>query len=257
MGLTYARGIESSGISTGKIMLLVKHPEQKKILDKEGVFDAYLNPKDCVPMADFILMAVKPFHAQDVFSSISPLVNKNCVLVSVMAGVKTNTIKTGTGLTLVARSMPNLPAQIGKGLTTVVFDESFTLELKEKVTQILSTTGPVVAVDTEDDIDKSTGISGSGSAYVFYFMQAMEKAALEMGFSSEQAKLMITQTFDGAVNLYRENEIDLQTWIDRVTSKGGTTQAALTSFKENTVGDKIQEGVFAAYYRAKELGKEN
>src|SRR5690606_9601903 len=109
---------------------------------------------------------------------------------------------------------------------------------------------------SESEIDASTGISGSGPAYIFYFMQAMMDAALKMGFSKEDARLLVGQTFSGAIKLFNSSTLSPEDWMAKVASKGGTTRAALDSMDNNNVNALIQEAVYAAFRRAEELGKQ-
>jgi pyrroline-5-carboxylate reductase len=124
------------------------------------------------------------------------------------------------------------------------------------VQNLLNTTGKTVYVEEESFIDATTAISGSGPAYVWYFMDSMMKAAREMGFSDSEAELLVSQTFLGAVELYLATNFSCQEWIQRVASRGGTTEAALKSFGENNLNSDIISGAFAALHRAEELGKQ-
>ena len=124
------------------------------------------------------------------------------------------------------------------------------------VKNLLDTTGESIHVSSEKEIDASTGISGSGPAYVFYFMQSMMEAARQMGFSPEDSKVLVSQTFEGAIKLFNESNLSPQSWMDKVASKGGTTQAALDSMEDNNVNELIKEAAFSAFKRAVELSKE-
>lgn len=255
MGLTYAKGIDKANLLDDAIMILEKTAEGKEKLQKDCPnFDVYSNPNDCVQKADVIMLAIKPFHAQGVFDSIKSLVKPHQIVVSVMAGVQTKTIQEGLGLTKVVRSMPNLPAMIGMGMTGFNCSSEVSSKESKSVQQLLESTGKAIELKSEDDIDKITGLSGSGSAYIFYFMDAMNEAAKEMGFSDADAKAITCQTFAGAVDLYHQNTLTPSEWIDKVCSKGGTTIAAINNFKSNNIKDNIKEGIFAAYNRAVELG---
>ena len=150
--------------------------------------------------------------------------------------------------------MPNLPAMINKGMTTFTGSEQVSEEELIIVEKLLSSTGKAIKVKTEDDIDKTTGLSGSGSAYIFYFMEAMMESAKEMGFSEKEAKEITTQTFGGAVDLFSQKEETTSAWINKVCSKGGTTIAAINTFEDKHVKENIKKGIFAAYNRAVELG---
>ncbi|MFT6717152.1 MAG: pyrroline-5-carboxylate reductase, partial [Saprospiraceae bacterium] len=161
----------------------------------------------------------------------------------------------GLGISKVVRTMPNLPAMIGKGMTAYTSSTNVSSSELTTVEKLLSSTGQAVKVDTEDDIDKITGLSGSGSAYVFYFMESLMNAAKDMGFKDNDAKKIITQTFEGAVELFKQNDESTSEWIKKVCSKGGTTIAAIDSFEKNKVKEHITKGAKAAYNRAVELGK--
>ena len=123
------------------------------------------------------------------------------------------------------------------------------------IQNLINTTGKSVYVEDENMIDAATAVSGSGPAYVYYFMEAMIQAAVKMGFTLSQAELLVNQTFMGAVHLHNQSEFTCGEWINRVASKGGTTEAALKVFKENTVNEKIDSALDAALKRAKELGR--
>jgi pyrroline-5-carboxylate reductase len=152
--------------------------------------------------------------------------------------------------------MPNLPAQVGKGVTSFTEAEEVSRVELLMVRNLLDTTGASIHVQTENFIDASTGISGSGPAYVFYFMNSMLEAALKMGFSKNDSKVLVSQTFEGAVKLFNESDLSPSTWMERVASKGGTTRAALDSMDDNNVEELIKDAAYAAFDRAVELGKE-
>jgi pyrroline-5-carboxylate reductase len=123
------------------------------------------------------------------------------------------------------------------------------------VRNLLDTTGESIHVKNEEFINKSTGISGSGPAYIFYFMQSMLEAAKKMGFSDNDSKVLVSNTFEGAVKLFNDSNLSPETWMDRVASKGGTTRAALDSMEDNNVKELIKDAAYAAFNRAVELGE--
>ena len=257
MGLTYAEGMANSPfLNKRKLMIFDVSPQKTEALSTMAQFDAYDSIEECVPQADVIFIAVKPYHSQSLFDSIKPYINQDQLFVSLMAGGTINTIQEGLGVKKVIRTMPNLPAKVGKGVTS--FTESKEVSRVELLTvrSLLDTTGESIHVETEQFIDASTGISGSGPAYVFYFMQSMLEAALKMGFSPNDSKVLVSQTFEGAVKLFNESNLTPEKWMDRVASKGGTTRAALDSMEDNNVKELIKEAAYAAFDRATELGKE-
>ncbi|MFT5890431.1 MAG: pyrroline-5-carboxylate reductase [Dokdonia sp.] len=257
MGLTYAEGMSKSKLLKKRnIMVLDSSEEKLKELDQISHFDAFKELEDCVPEADIIFIAVKPYQAEKLFNRIRPLVKSEQILISIMAGTTIVSIKELTGLTKIVRAMPNLPAKIGKGLTSFVASPEVSRVELLTVESLLDTTGKSILVSDENFIDASTGISGSGPAYVFYFMQSMMEAALQMGFSKNVSKILVSQTFTGAIELFNQNNLSPNSWMDKVASKGGTTRAALDSMEDNNVGELIKEAAFAAFDRAVELGKE-
>jgi pyrroline-5-carboxylate reductase len=257
MGLTYAEGMSKSKLLKRKnIMVLDSSEEKLKELNQISHFDTFSKLEDCVPAADIIFIAVKPYHAEQLFDRIKRLVKPEQILISIMAGTTIDSIKELTGLTKIIRAMPNLPAKVGKGLTSYVASPEVSRIELLTIESLLDTTGKSILVSDENFIDASTGISGSGPAYVFYFMQSMMEAALQMGFSENVSKILVSQTFTGAIELFNQNNLSPNSWMDKVASKGGTTRAALDSMDDNNVGELIKEAAFAAFERAVELGKE-
>lgn len=257
MGLTYAEGMAKSKLLKKRnIMVLDKSPETLDKVGKMAFFDTFDKLEDCVPLAEIIMIAVKPYHAEELFSRIKPLLNNEQMVISIMAGVTINYIQEALNIDKVVRAMPNLPAKVGFGLTSYVASEKVSRLEMFMVEDLLSTTGKALRVKNEKYIDASTGISGSGPAYVFYFMQSMMNAALQMGFSENVSKVLVSQTFTGAVELFNQSNLSPDSWMQRVASKGGTTQAALDSMEDNNVSELIKEAAFAAFSRAMEMGEE-
>ena len=255
MGYTYARSIRSAHPADNvSIGILETYPPKVEELRKEGLFEIYDSPSGCVKNFEIILLAVKPQHSEDLFRSLKRYMRSDHLVISIMAGIKILTIRKSLGIKKVIRAMPNLPAQVGEGMTSFCCTREINSRDKEVVKKILNSTGISIEVDSEDAIDATTGISGSGPAYVFYFMQSLMRAAEKLGFTAEQSKLLVSQTFEGAVELFNQNDLSTEEWISRVASKGGTTRAALESFDKNDLGKKIIEGAMAAYDRAAELG---
>lgn len=258
MGMTYAEGMALSPyLNRRNIMVYDISHEKTKELQALPNFDAFTSLEDCLPKADVVFLAVKPYHVEELFETMKSLVNNDQIFVSLMAGVTLETIQSGLGITKAVRAMPNLPAKIGKGMTSFTESESVSRVELLMVRNLLDTTGQAIHVESEKFIDASTGISGSGPAYVFYFMQSMLEAALKMGFSPNDSRVLVSQTFEGAVSLFNESDLSPSMWMERVASKGGTTRAALDSMEDNNVKELIKEAAYAAFNRATELGKSN
>jgi pyrroline-5-carboxylate reductase len=256
MGLTYSEGMATSPLlNRRKLMIHDVSTKTIELLRKGKQFDVYEKIEDCLPKADIVFIAVKPYHCEDLFEKIKPLVNTQQIFVSLMAGVTIEKIQKLLGVDKVVRTMPNLPAKVGKGVTS--FTESSSISQVEllMIRNLLDTTGESIHVKNEEFINKSTGISGSGPAYIFYFMQSMLEAAKKMGFSDNDSKILVSNTFEGAVALFNDSDLSPETWMDRVASKGGTTRAALDSMEDNNVKELIKDAAYAAFNRAVELGE--
>jgi len=258
MGLTYAQSFLRSHITTkSNMMILEKSPEKAEELSKKDIGIIHGSPESCLPTADLIILAVKPQDCFQLFEQIIPLVNAQQVFLSIMAGVKIASIQKGLQVKKIIRAMPNLPAQIGMGMTAFTSSDEVTRIELVTVQNLLNTTGKTIYVENESFIDAATAISGSGPAYVWYFMDAMMVAAREMGFSHSEADLLVGQTFRGAIELYSKTDLSCEEWIQMVSSKGGTTEAAMKTYRERLVHEDIVLGAKAALERAIELGKES
>ncbi len=255
MGKTYARSLlRAHLVQPDDLMVLERSTEQAERLRQENIGVVFTDPEACLSIADLIILAVKPQDSASLFAKLRPATDPQQVYLSIMAGVTIKAIQNGLGVEKVIRAMPNLPAQIGLGMTSYTASEAVTRIELVLVQNLLNTTGKAIYVAQEEAIDATTAISGSGPAYVLYFMQAMIEAAREMGFNASQAELLVAQTFRGAVELQMKNDATCEEWIARVSSKGGTTEAAMQTFADTSVFEDIKRGARAALERAKELG---
>lgn len=256
MGMTYAQAFLRSHITTKKdLMILEKSSEKWPELETLDIGSICKKPEDCLAQADLVILAVKPQDAGNLFEKIRPMVDPQQVFLSIMAGVRMSTIAQAVGLKKIIRAMPNLPAQIGMGMTAFTSTDEVTRIELVTVQNLINTTGKSIYVENESLIDAATAISGSGPAYVWFFMDAMIAAAKQVGFKDSEAELLVSQTFQGAIDLFHQSNFSCEEWIKKVASKGGTTEAALASFGQNAVFQDIVTGAVAAFRRAQELGK--
>jgi pyrroline-5-carboxylate reductase len=175
--------------------------------------------------------------------------------VSVMAGVRSDTIARAVGSARVVRAMPNTPALIGQGMTGLVASPAVDAAGRQRAAQLFAPVGLSLWMEREDDLDAVTALSGSGPAYVFYFLEAMEQAALQMGLTASQGRQLAQATFAGAAALAERSPLPLAELRAQVTSKGGTTHAAITALQDEGVGEAVQHAVLAAWRRAQALGR--
>jgi len=256
MGLTYARSFLRSHITSKEdMMILEKSPQKAQELAKKDIGTVYGNPEECLKESDLVILAVKPQDSSALFESIRHLIDPQQVFLSIMAGVKIEAISKALNAEKVIRAMPNLPAQIGMGMTAYTSSDTVTRIELVMVQNLLNTTGKAIYVEKEEAIDAATAISGSGPAYVWFFMKSLMDAARDMGFNYSEAELLVSQTFRGAIELFGKTNFTCEEWIERVCSKGGTTEAALATYESTEVGKDIMAGAEAALKRAIELGK--
>lgn len=254
MGLTFAKSfINSHVVTPEQLIILEKSEERAEHLKTLKIAKIFTEPI-CVKAADLLVLAVKPQNTKELFEEIKPFLDKEQVILSIMAGVKIETLREQLGLEKIIRSMPNLPAQIGLGMTGFTATDAVSRFELGAIQNLLSTTGKTLHVKNEEDIDKITAISGSGPAYLFYFLDAMIKTSKEMGFNKGEAELLVVQTFKGALQLFQQNSFTCEDWIAKVASKGGTTEAAIKTFNHSKLNTLIGEGAKAAWVRAQELG---
>lgn len=256
MGYTFAESFLSAHVIRPNDLTILDHNAQRvELLIRQLKANIETRPDQYIAEQALIVIAVKPQDSEKLCQNIRPFINPNQVVLSIMAGVKINTLQNALGLSKVIRAMPNLPAQVGMGMTAFTASEEVSRHELIEVQNLLSTTGRAIYFEREDMIDAATAVSGSGPAYVYYFMQNMIDAATKLGFTESQAELMVWQTMLGAIHLHNKSNISCNEWIKRVASKGGTTEAALNVFNQHQMSEAIQQGVYAAFERAEELGR--
>jgi pyrroline-5-carboxylate reductase len=203
--------------------------------------------------ATLVVWAVKPqLFAEAAAPCLAHL--GDALHLSVMAGIRSDAIARATGSERIVRAMPNTPALIGRGIAGLYAREAVSEGERELVEEVLAPTGSVLWVTREEELDAVTALSGSGPAYVFYFLEAMMQAAADMGLGAEAGKQLALATFAGATELALRASEQPHALREQVTSRGGTTQAAIESLEADGVKAAIVRAVRAAQARAVELG---
>lgn len=197
-----------------------------------------------------VVISVKPqdFHTLDL------KLNKDTLVISIMAGTTVATIKKHLKVTKVIRSMPNMPAQIEKGFVGWFATKQVTIEEKNLANKLWRAMGESLEVKSEDTINKITAISGSGPAYVFYILNAFILGAKSLGIKDAEARRMAIQTMKGSLDMITDS-IDLSVLIKNVASKGGTTEAGLFELNKGKVNKTFEKTIKSAYNRALKLSK--
>jgi pyrroline-5-carboxylate reductase len=205
--------------------------------------------------ADLVIWAVKPQVFKEAALPVAAFTQKALHL-SVAAGIRSDSIARWLQTDRVVRSMPNTPALVGQGITGLFARAGVSEQDQNLIEQVLKSTGEFLWVQQEADLDTVTALSGSGPAYVFYFLEAMTEAGVKMGLPQAQAYHLAKATFGGATHLARQSTESPEVLRQRVTSKGGTTYAALTSMADDHVKEAFVKAMLAAQKRAGELGDE-
>ncbi len=205
--------------------------------------------------SDIILLAVKPQQLREVATQLAPLLSGQ-LLLSIAAGIRAADLARWLGSQNVVRAMPNTPALIRSGMAGLYALPAVSQAQREQAQSILAAVGEALWVQDEAMLDAVTAISGSGPAYVFYFIEAMQQAARDLGFNAEDARRLSLATFLGASKLASGSDEDASVLRARVTSKNGTTERALLSMEHNHVARHIGQAAKAAEARSREMGDE-
>ena len=212
-------------------------------------------PDTSLAGATHVIWAIKPQHFKTAAAQAGPFL-KGALHLSVAAGIRSDSIAQWLGSERIVRAMPNTPALVGLGQTGLYPRAAVTEADRQWVHQVLGSTGACLWLAQESQLDAVTALSGSGPAYVFYFIEAMVRAGQSMGLSVEQSQQLAIGTFVGASELARASQDTPAVLRERVTSKGGTTHAALSAMEHDQVGQAFERAMQAACARAKTLGDE-
>jgi len=246
-------GLKTNGFAMAAISVVESDAAKRENLSAEfGVHVTEQLPS--VSHADVIVLAVKPQQLRDLSIFLGSLL-ENQLLISIAAGIRSQDLARWLGgYQNIVRVMPNTPAQIQAGVSALYAMPEVTAKQHEEAELILAAVGKTLWLDEESKMDAVTAISGSGPAYVFYFIEAMEQAAIEMGLTEEQARLLSLQTFTGASQLAAQSVETPATLRSQVTSKGGTTESAIMALEAAAVKSAIIKAAKAAAARSIELG---
>ena len=229
--------------------------DSRAMLEHDFGVQATAELAEGVAGSEVVVLAVKPQQLRGVALQLAPLL-KGQLLVSIAAGIRAADLARWLGSQNVVRAMPNTPALIQSGMTGLCALPAVGKTQREQAQSILAAVGGTLWVQDEVMLDAVTAISGSGPAYVFYFIEAMQQAARELGFNDEDARRLSIDTFLGASKLADASADDASVLRNRVTSKNGTTERALLSMEAHNVKQHIIAAAKAAAARAKEMGDE-
>ena len=248
-------GIINGGIASGgEVFVGEPISNRRSYLENTYGLRASSNNSEVINKAELIILAVKPQIISGVMADIKDIIQGNQTILSIVAGTNSRSLREGLDHDLVIRVMPNIPAQIGKGMSVWTASEDVSDEIKEITGAILNTLGEEIYVSDETYIDMSTALSASGPAYVFLFIEALIDAGTYLGMNREMTRQLVLQTVMGSAELVKESGRHPAELKDMVTSPGGTTIEAIRALESAGFRSAIFDGVIQAFQKSKALG---
>lgn len=248
-------GLIKQGTPASSIQVLEPFAATAQTLQAQTGVTVHNQAGDFLQAADLVVWAVKPQVFKEAAKPVAAL-TQGALHLSVAAGIPSASIARWLATDRVVRSMPNTPALVGLGVTGLFARAGVSQDDRAWVDAVTATMGKSIWVSDEAQLDAVTAVSGSGPAYVFYFIEALMAAGQDMGLDAEQARTLAIETFYGASTLARASTEAPSVLRERVTSKGGTTYAALSSMNDQGLQQGFIQAVKAAQVRAYELGEE-
>lgn len=251
-------GMLDSGFKAANIWVSAPDDNHLQSIRKQFGVSVTTDNRYCAQQGDMVVLAVKPQVMADVCSDIAPVVqNTRPLMVSIAAGLEASTLDEwlGGGLPLV-RVMPNTPSLVGKGAAGLYANDQVKDKQKAMVESVFNSIGSALWVEDESLLHAVTALSGSGPAYFFLMLEALEEAATEAGITSETARALAIQTMAGAAEMASRSEHDPGQLKRNVMSPGGTTEQAIRTFEDGGLRDLVKKAYSAAYKRSGEMAKE-
>ena len=249
-------GLLRQGVSVANISVVEPFGAARAKLTQDFGVACSATPAAGVQSSELIVMAVKPQNMREAAQAVAPQLNRQLVL-SIAAGTRVADLSRWLGgHGAIVRTMPNTPALVGMGITGMFAASAVSADQRTAAERVMRAVGEVVWISDETLIDPVTAISGSGPAYVFYFLEALAEAGVKLGLDAGDAKHLALATFAGAAKLAADSPDDFATLRTKVTSKGGTTAAALAVMMERQVKDAIMAAAAAASARGREMGEQ-
>lgn len=258
MASSLISGLIASGHAPEQIWVSDISPDTLTALKNQLNVNTSVDNDDIINAVDVVVLAVKPQTLSAVAQSIAAQIQqKKSLVVSIAAGINQNSLSRWLGAdTAIVRCMPNTPALVLTGATALHANDKVTGEQRDLAENILRSVGIALWVEDEAELDAVTAVSGSGPAYYFLLMEAMEKAALELGLTQETARLLVQQTALGAAKIALESTESPEQLRKRVTSPGGTTQRAIETFEQGGFTELVSKALHAARDRSIEMSKQ-
>jgi len=255
MAEAFIRGLVGKDLATGR-QITASDPLQERrghLSEELGVGTCASNA-EAVAGAQIVVLAIKPQVLGGVLQELAGKIAPEVLLLTIVAGARIETLREALGTDAIVRVMPNTPGQIGEGISVWTARPEVSPSQREQVRQMIRALGEEVYVEEEEYLDMATALSGSGPAYVFYFMEALIDAGVQMGFSRAVARKLVLQTVRGSAIFAQQTGLHPAVLRNMVTSPGGTTAAGLYELDKGGLRATTSRAVWAAYRRARYLG---
>ncbi|MBG7610579.1 MAG: pyrroline-5-carboxylate reductase [Anaerolineae bacterium] len=257
---TMARAIIHALVNTGKLpqdTIVASDPlsSQREMLQDDFGIKISEHNVGAVQDANIILLCVKPQVMPTVLKDLHTCIQSNALVISIVAGMPIATISTGLDHAFVVRTMPNTPAQIGEGMTVWTAAPGVSQKQRDQARAILQLMGTELYVKHENALDMATAVSGTGPTYVFLMMEALIDAAVHLGFSRSQGRLLVEQTVLGSVQFAKKSNLHMAQLRNMVTSPGGTSAEAVYQMEKGSLRTIYSKAVWAAYQKSRLLGE--
>lgn len=247
--------LRKNELSPDQIRASDPYPEQQKIIAAKYGVSVSGDNREVVKSADIVILSVKPQVLPSVLSELKGKIPPNSLVFSIVAGMPISTIQKGLSHKAVIRSMPNTPAQISAGMTVWTGSEEVSESQKSEARVILKAMGNELYVEQEDFLNMATAVSGTGPTYVFLLAEALVDAAVHLGFSRRDARMIVLETIRGSVEFALQSELHLAQLRNMVTSPGGTSAEAIYQLEKGGMRTILSKAVWAAYQKSQLLGK--
>jgi pyrroline-5-carboxylate reductase len=231
------------------------YPDQLKIISEKYSINVTDDNSAAVKEADIVILSVKPQVLPTVLDGLKGNIPANSLVFSIVAGMPISRIKKGLSHKAVIRSMPNTPAQISAGMTVWTASDDVSDDQRSDARVILEAMGKELFVENEDSLNMATAVSGTGPTYVFLLGEALVDAAVHLGFSRRDARLIVLETIKGSVDFALQSDLHLAQLRNMVTSPGGTSAEAIYQLEKGGMRTILSKAVWAAYQKSQLLGK--
>ena len=249
-------GLLAKGLDASQICATARSEETRDKVAAEYGIDVFADNTHAIQDADVIVISVKPHIMKSVCQALRPHLKPHQLVVSVAAGITCASLLNWLGQQPLVRCMPNTPSRVGKGASGLFATIDVTAEQRQQADDLLNAVGITVWVEEEAQMDAVTAVSGSGPAYFFLLIEAMTLAGVKLGLPRETAETLAEQTALGSAHMAVASDVDASELRRRVTSPGGTTEAAIKSFQASGFEAMVEKALSAAAHRSAELAEQ-